>query len=202
MLTKVYLEGEMGKQFGKEWELEFSSPGEAMRLIDANSPGLQKWVYDNIEKYARYQVIAEYEDGTLEYLEDQTYAMERVCVALRYIPVIEGAGGNGSGTFITGAVLFVIGAAISYFSSGTMAAFGVDMMKAGAMMMIGGVVQMLTPVTSLDTNSSSDRKDKTSYYFDGPVNTARQGVPVPLIYGRCLVGSIAISADLSIDQLI
>ena len=200
MLTKVYLEGEMGKQFGKEWELEFSSPGEAMRLIDANSPGFQKWVYDNIEKYARYQVIAEYEDGTLEYLEDQTYAMERVCVALRYIPVIEGAGGDGTTQFVIGAVLFAVG----WSSGGSTSAAGWQLMamSMGASMMIGGVVQMLTPLTTLDSNSSSDRKDKTSYYFDGPVNTTRQGVPVPLIYGRCLVGSIAISADLSIDQLI
>lgn len=59
---------------------------------------------------------------------------------------------------------------------------------------------MLTPKTS-NNQQTSERKDKTSYYFDGPANTTMQGVPVQLIYGRALVGSHGISAALTIDQL-
>ncbi|MNL81044.1 Bacteriophage lambda tail assembly protein I [compost metagenome] len=35
-----------------------------------------------------------------------------------------------------------------------------------------------------------------SYNFNGPVNTTAQGNPVPLLYGRMIVGSSVISAGI------
>jgi len=69
----------------------------------------------------------------------------------------------------------------------------------GASMLISGIAAMLAPKPQ--KQEQTERKDKTSYFFDGPTNTTVQGVPVQLIYGRCLVGSHAISAKVSVDQL-
>jgi len=41
----------------------------------------------------------------------------------------------------------------------------------------------------------------TKIILDGPANTTEQGVPVQLIYGRCLVGSHPISMGVTVDQL-
>ena len=71
------------------------------------------------------------------------------------------------------------------------------MVSAGWGMIVGGVIGLLTPVPK--TPGSADNGN--SYYFNGPVNTVQQGVPVPLIYGRCLVGSQIISAHTSVDQI-
>ena len=60
--------------------------------------------------------------------------------------------------------------------------------------MAGGVSMMLAPsITEDDTN------EEQSYLFDGPVNTAKQGVPVPILYGRMIVGGATVSASVSSD---
>jgi predicted phage tail protein len=41
-----------------------------------------------------------------------------------------------------------------------------------------------------------------SFTFSGIVNTEKQGLPVPIIYGRCFVGSAVISVGIDVDQLI
>jgi predicted phage tail protein len=43
--------------------------------------------------------------------------------------------------------------------------------------------------------------NKPSYAFDGAVNTAAQGNPVPICYGRLIVGSQVVSAGLVTEPL-
>jgi predicted phage tail protein len=60
---------------------------------------------------------------------------------------------------------------------------------------LGGVAQMLSPQQK--GLSSKDSPDNgASYNFNGPVNTQAQGNPVPLLYGRMIVGSAVISAGI------
>ncbi|HCW20974.1 MAG TPA: phage tail protein, partial [Achromobacter sp.] len=46
----------------------------------------------------------------------------------------------------------------------------------------------------LSTRDSPD--NGASYNFNGPVNTSAQGIPVPVLYGRMIVGSAVISAGI------
>jgi hypothetical protein len=71
-------------------------------------------------------------------------------------------------------------------------AFGV-----GASLVLGGVAQLLTPTTKLEADTNDPRK---SFSFSGIQNVARQGVPVPIVYGECLVGSIVISAGINTEE--
>jgi predicted phage tail protein len=96
---------------------------------------------------------------------------------------------------VIGAILAVVGYGTSWFSGPVGAAIG----NIGVALMLGSVIEALSPKPT--QSDPSARKDKTSYYFDGPVNTSVQGVPVPLIYGKIRAGSHAISASLTIDQL-
>lgn len=202
MLTKVFLDGPMGKEFGEEWEFEVGSPREALMMVEANKPGLFGWLRIHASKYTHYQVVVEYEGGHTEQLSEETFPMNRKMVSIRFIPHIEGSGKWGQA--IAGAVLIVVGAIINYASGGSLAWIGTPMMKMGVGMLISGVIAALTIKTSNANLSSPDAEAKslTSYTFDGPTNTTQQGVPVPLIYGRCLVGSQVISAGLSVEQLI
>jgi predicted phage tail protein len=71
---------------------------------------------------------------------------------------------------------------------------------AGVGMVIGGVVNLLSPQAKNPSMSSADNNN--SFYFDGPQNTSNQGNPVQLIYAdEVLVGSQAISSAITIDQL-
>lgn len=189
MLTTVILEGAMGKAFGRKWELAVNSPNEALRLIEANRPGLFNWIREKLTKYGRYRVICECEDGRKVELDNDTYALQHKVKKIRFVPLTEGA--SAGVRFVIGAVLLVI----SYFfpvAAPYLAPMGVSLM-------VGSVIEMLTPKIQKDANSKTD---KTSHYFDGPVNTVNQGVPVPLIYGRSIrVGSHAISASVTVDQV-
>lgn len=188
MLTTIRLDGVLGKKFGKEWELEVSSPSEALRLIEANKPGLRSWILNNREKYDAYQVTCVYSDGRTEDLEDATYAMTRENVSMiRFTPVVSGS--SSTVKIVVGAILVVAGV---YFEQPWM-------VKAGATLMLVGVIEALSPRPKINDPSSSDNIN--SYYFDGPSNTDAQGNPVPLIYGRVLAGSHSISASINVDEM-
>lgn len=189
MLTKVILEGQMGKQFGRVWELAVTSPGHALRMIEANRPGLFGWIRSNLEKYACYRVIVENEDGSKEHLNDDTVKLERKVKSIRFVPLASGAGA-GVGQFlqiVVGITLIVVG--VIYGQPALIAL--------GSALVLGGVAAMLAP----KPDGAKDKESKSSYYFDGPTNTSEQGVPVQLTYGRCLVGSHTISAAVTVDQL-
>lgn len=189
MLTKVFLEGPLGKKFGREWEFDISSPAEALRMVDANEPGVFAWIKANLRQYSRYKVLCKYENsGKVEALGDEEYQMLGKPIEIRFVPLIEGAGAVGR--VVLGIVLVVAGV---YFQQPWM-------VQAGVGMIVGGVVQLLVSQPEMG-GEQVETKNRTSYYFDGPVNTTQQGVPVQLIYGQALVGSHAISAEVSIDQL-
>lgn len=192
MLTKVILDGPLGKEFGREWELEdIGSATEALRIIDANKPGLFLWIKGNLPTYERYQVLAEFPDGRIEELDNDTYNLQMKPCKLRFVPLVEG----GSG--VVRAVVGVVMIAVAFFVPGPWSPYLYAM---GASLVLGSIIEALMPRPKNDDDK--ERKDKTSYYFDGPVNTTTQGVPVPLIYGRILTGSHAISASVTIEQMI
>lgn len=187
MLTTVLLDGAMGRKFGHRWELSVNSVGQAMRLINANRPGFFAWVRDNLVRYDRYKIICTYENGRTEYLDDDTVKMNCKPKTIRFVPVIAGA--SAGARMVLGAALIVVG----YFTTPYLISIGVSLL-------IGGIVETLTKTSK---NDDYERKDRTSYAFDGPVNTEGQGVPIPLIYGpKVLVGSHAISATLTVNQLL
>ena len=201
--VEVVLEGILGKKFGAKWSLHVSSPSEALRIIDINSPGLTNWIRDNANVYEKYRVECEYENGSKELLSEETYLAERGNLKrITFSVAIDGAGGkNGVVQFVVGAVLVVAGIIVTGMSFGTAAPVGGAMISVGIGMMVGGVIQMLTPQPKLDSDQDGGgRGRKASSYFDSPGNTTRQGNPVPLCYGRILAGSQVVSADLSIEQ--
>ena len=62
----------------------------------------------------------------------------------------------------------------------------------GMGLLLGGAAMMLTP----DTPDSESAEQAENYLFSGPANTVKQGEPIPLVYGRAIVGSKTISASI------
>lgn len=100
-------------------------------------------------------------------------------------PVMAGAGGGGLGQIVLGitivAVSFLIPpAGISLASIGVAGTIGqASVFLMGAMMTLGGVLQMLSPQPSLSGNS-----DERSRYLGNGRNTVAIGTRIPMIYGR------------------
>lgn len=102
-------------------------------------------------------------------------------------------GGKNGGVF--NVVLGVVMLVIAYFVPVT----APYLVPAGVSMIAGGVVQMLTPVPKGPGNTDGP-DNKPSYTFSGAVNTQAQGNPVPLLYGRMIVGSAVVSAGISAED--
>lgn len=186
-LTTVKLNGAIGKRFGRVWKVCAESVTEALQIIEANKPGVNAWMRSNASKFDRYHIKITRADGNQVELSDDSYRMvQGEMKEIVITPVLSGAGAVGR--ILVGAVLMV-----SAFWLGPLA------FSAGASLALGGIVELLSPTPKL--GSGNQRSDNTSYYFDGPVNTSQQGVPVPLIYGRILAGSQVISAKITVDQL-
>lgn len=190
MLTKVYLEGAMGRNFGRGWTLDINTAAEALQLIQANRPEFGQWIRDNLKRYTKCMIICKTKDGKTEALDDKTLLMKREVAEIHFIPWIEGAG--KAFNFIVGAAMIVVGAVLCCFPATQ--PLGTSLIVAGGGMLISGIVTAIMGRVKKDNNNDSG----TSYYFNGAQNTTRQGVPVPLIFGRCKVGSAVISSSINV----
>jgi len=87
------------------------------------------------------------------------------------------------------------GAVMTIMSGGTATPFTAGLMMSGASRMIGGVIQMLSPMQG-GLGRREDPDNKPSYAFGGPVNTVAQGNPIPIGYGKRRIGGAIISAGI------
>jgi predicted phage tail protein len=110
------------------------------------------------------------------------------------------AGLGAVGRIIVGALL-IIG---SFFIPG-LALFGIALapiaLGIGASLVLGGVAELISPVPRTDLNPGGEKDPKVdSYSFSGIQNNSRSGLPIPVIYGEVVVGSITISAGTTVEE--
>jgi len=219
MNREVRVYGPLARFVGQRRFLaEVNSAGEAVRMLLANFPGLQRHMADQ-----HYKVIVDgYESGPEEihYPASQT---------IKIVPVIGGAGGAGkviagvalvalaialpgAGMFAGGAIGF--GATSATLGAGLTALAG----NIGLALIVGGVAQLLSPTPQLaqigpasstlgggagrnTTTEGTELDPQESYSFSGIQNVSKQGVPVPVVYGERIVGSVVISAGIDVDTI-
>lgn len=201
-MRKIVLYGRLKKLFGGPYNFDVKTAGEAIRALHANF----KDFAGELKKGA-YQVISGPRKKGMELEEGDINSFNHINAELHIIPVAAGSKRGGVLKTILGVVL--IGAAI-FFSGGTLAAplagmattIGGTGITWGAIAMIGvgitlaGVSQLLSPKEKSKDQTTKD----DSFSFNGPSNATEQGNPVPLIYGRCMVGSIPISIGIDIED--
>lgn len=120
---------------------------------------------------------------------------------VRIVPVIIGSKRAGLLQTILGAVLitaavFVSGGIGAAFTAGGLTGFAA---ATGASLVLGGVIQLLSPQPS-GLASKQDAANRASYAFGGVTNTAAQGYPVPLLYGKRRIGGAIISAGIYVED--
>lgn len=202
-VVKVY--GALRKLLGKSrFEFVAETPAQAMHALLVNFPELEQWLINSEKNGVAYRVTI----GRQKIYEEDMSAMflpwsEQDVFAIT--PVLTGA---GSTTQIILGVALIAVAIVNPFGAAAIGTLGITapilvntaVGAIGGFLLLSGVAQMLSPVpkppgpleepTQLESNS-----------FSGIVNTTRQGVPVPIAYGRVFVGSSIISAGLDVDQV-
>ena len=185
MLRKIKLYGKLAKFIGhRVLEADVATAAEAVRFLVANWPELEAHMNDQ-----HYRVSIGTYDLTAEELHHPAGA-----APISFVPVVAGAGAVGriiAGIALVALALFV-----------PLVAFGVALngvvLGIGASLVIGGVAQLLTPTPTTSQDEGDPRK---SFSFSGIQNVSRAGVPVPVVYGETLTGSVVISAGIDIVQV-
>ena len=198
MLRKIKLYGRLAKFVGQRvFEADVASAAEAVRFLLANFPQLEKHMADQ-----HYRVSVGKYALTLDELHDPAGQQE-----IKIVPVLAGAGG-ATGRIIIGALLvvgafFTGGATIGLLGLAAPVAVSTVLATVGASLILGGVAQLLTPTPKINTpGTQQDNNDpRKSYSFSGIQQTSRQGVPVPIVYGETVVGSVVVSAGIDTVQV-
>ena len=205
-VVKVY--GALRKRLGQcRFEFEVDTPAQAIKALCVNFPGLDKWLIDSEQTGMGFRVTVGKERITPE---DASVAVlpwsERDVFSIA--PVVAGAGGRGGlGSILAGvglvALAFVTGGAtIGLLGLAAPVAVSSVLGSLGASLILGGVAQMLSPqpdISALQRGKEAARLE--SFSFSGIVNTSKQGLPVPIVYGRAFVGSAVLSSGLDVAQL-
>ena len=203
-VVKVY--GALREQLGQgRFEFVADTPQQALKALFANFPGLQKWMLDQEKNGMAYRVtvgqdVIHNDDVTGLFLPWSEREVFRIA------PVLAGAG-RGTGQILLGVGLI----AASIFIPGATAIgfglqFGAISMSVGAIgagLVLGGVAQMISPAPAIPPITGGRGKEAAkleSFSFSGVVNTSKQGLPVPIAYGRLFVGSAVLSSGLDTDD--
>jgi predicted phage tail protein len=215
-VVKVY--GALRKRLGQcRFQFEADTPAQAIKALCVNFPGLDKWLLDSEQDGVAYRVTIGREKIGGDDLSPLVMPWsEREVFSIT--PVIAGAGGVGKILAGIGLVAFAIltagaGAPVlgiagagggifgSAFTLGIVAANAIA--GIGVSLILGGVAQLISPQqTYSSTERGKDAARFESFTFSGITNTAQQGLPVPICYGRTYIGSAVISSGLDVDQLI
>lgn len=191
VVRTIKLSGPLAAEFGHVHRFAVNSAAEAIRALCSMVPGFERFLMEAKDRGLEFAVL--YDRDNLS--EDQLDSPMGRTRELRIVPVVVGSKKGGVLQTIVGAVLVVAGYFVTGLTYGWAAPVGMAMVNAGIGMMVGGVIQMLSPTPK---RQSSDKKDdRTSYVFNGAVNVQAQGASVPVLYGELIVGSVVVSAGIS-----
>ena len=194
MTRTIYLQGKMGELFGDVWSLNAATVAECMHGIDCQREGrLKEYLLDCTEKGIKFTVqrgkeLLDYDNLQMDLGEDD----------LIISPVPAGSGNKllkvivGFALMVTAAYLMAaggFGGVVGFLKFGGLVALGMI----GSVMLNSGIAEYMAP------KKPGEKGD--AFLFDGPVNTTKQGVPVPLAYGQLLVGGATISFGFTDDEV-
>lgn len=226
MMQRVILLDELGEKFGSVHEYHnLRTPVDAIRLLTINYPEFGKDLLESGEKGIAYKVI---QSETEFELEDMLlpFGSKDLIIA----PVIAGSGNAGRivlGVALIGLAVVTAGgslgiAGVGWTGTSFAAAAGAGAAASaiaiggniGIALTLGGIAQMLSPQPEepLQFTQGSNVMDsgpgsivrgsdgRQSYAYRGAVNSVGAGATIPVAFGKTLIGSHIISADMQVTD--
>ena len=208
-MNTIRVYGQLAKCIGQRvFKAAISTPAEAFRFLAANYPQVKQHILN--QWYAIY--IGDYRLTGYEQLNDPLGAQE-----LRIVPVFSGEirfrtkaevegtqSKSSSSNLITGGLVALGGAILGTIIGGdigrilTIGAVGAGLAYASSAL-TQPAPQVGVAASPLPIAQSKD--PRANFSFNGVQNTARAGVPVPVVYGEVITGSVVISAGLDTVQV-
>ena len=193
-LTKITFHGNLAEALGqKDFELKVQNVAEGLRAVDIISKRkLAKAIVENEKQNIKYKVLTDEKPlfseniDKIEKIKNSELFINKKYKTIDIVPVLEGAGEDAKdlSLVIGGGLLFGMGYVMENST----------MMMIGAFAFLTGMSNLLaSPPEFEDFREIQQTNKKESFLFNGPVNTYNPGGPVPIGYGRVMVGSLAIA---------
>ena len=224
MQQVVRLLGDLGERYGaKHVYQNLRTPADAIKLLCINYPAFKTELVAAHESGIGYRVLQAGVDLNLDDLHLPIGQNDLIVT-----PVLVGQDGAGQilagigliavslafpgGGLFGGSVFGFLGGPAA--SAATLTAVGTGISVVGASMVLGGITQMLSPQPDLggvggvstrgefqatrpeSVNRGADGQQ--SYAYLGAQNTVGVGATIPVAYGKVLIGSHGISADVDV----
>jgi predicted phage tail protein len=182
-MTTILLSGSLAKRFGRAHHrlIDSGQVWEAFKALKATLAGFDEEIRRLDRLGMRFAIFRNRKNEAADSFE---LGGTR---ELRIVPVVSGSKRAGILQTIIGAVIFVA----SFFVPG-MQGWGQSL---GASLVLGGVMQMLSPQSS-GLKQSAAPENMPSYAFGSAKNTTASGNPVPICIGRRRWGGAIISASI------
>ena len=213
MLRTVKVYGHLAEHCGQSvFEALVRVPADAIKFLLCNFPELRSLMRDGYYKVA----VGKFDLQLADHPEQLHFPLADADV-VKVIPVVSGAGGRGIGSVLLGAALIggailsggaslgltgftsnaIVGVSSSSFLS--TAAVATVAGNVGLALTLGGIAQMLTPVPELPDGIGGGPAE--NFAFQSIENVSTEGVPVPVVYGEMIVGSVVISTGLIANKI-
>jgi predicted phage tail protein len=204
-LVNLKLHGDLGKTIGENWEFCVNSVQEALYALNmVTDSAFNRYFIGKDRLCAKYRVLINGKDFRSPESEinkenaellTQTNLIYKVndLETIDIVPFIENSDSKALGivTMILGVVLVIIGIAVP----GAQA-----LIPIGIALFAAGTVALLSRPPAFQNFRNIDKFGNQSYLFSGPTNIIGEGGPVPVGYGRMLVGSQVISSAYKIQD--
>ena len=217
-LVEITLHGKLGKKLVRNtWKLSVSSASEGIHAINKMSGGkLFQLLAKEQKKNQKYKILLNDKplkidtdvrfDETYDDKEKSKKQIEAIgnseltinntkLEKVDFIPVVEGA--YEMFTIIFAIIIIIIGIVVSIKNP----ALGAAIIMAGVGLLAAGISALMMEPPEMDELRTLEGATSASYMFNGPVNIAREGGPVPICYGRLLCGGQVLGAWYDIDDI-
>ena len=197
MRQTVRFHGSLAEQFGGEFVLAVESVSEAVRALCMQIRGLREQI-----RAGFFGVVVNGKSIGEEELPLSLPGSKNSTIEI--IPIPSGSGGNSAGIAKTaiGVLMVIAGIVLAVGSYGTLSPLGVPLIVNGVVMIGAGVASFFMPTADTDLGKFEKQDKRPSFLFNGATNTSTQGAALPLVYGRCRVGSVVISAGIETSAVV
>ena len=197
MLKKVKVYGTLRKFLGQaEFEVDLNTPREAISFLVCNFKGIEKHM---AEQFYTIQVGSRIITEDLLNFRSQDDIKIIPVVHGNFIQILLGAGALFGASAVTTAGTLLGSKLLATVAASALTTIGTSMV-------VDGVTSMLTP--QQNTASAVSKQDSldpsalaSNYSFTGLTNISQAGIPVNLVYGEILVGSIVVSNGVDTVQI-
>jgi predicted phage tail protein len=193
---KVILLGKMGELFGREHSIKCNTIQEAMNALDCMRGGLRAYLMECTDKGIDFTVqrggdihesLEEIKANQQDFVNSFESGLQLNDEDLVIGPVPQGAGVLGDIIkIVVGVILIYFGWQYMLTAEGWALVGAQFMVAVGAQLALAGIIGMLMP-------GAPGSKENANSLFNGPINNAKIGIPIPIAYGQTEVGGAVIN---------